>query len=126
MVPLPVIVPPVRPFPAVIDVTVPPEFAALIVTLPVEPEMEILLPAVSEVTPVFVKVMPPVEPDTLMPVPAAAEVTPVLETVTDPVEPDTLIPVPAAKAVTLAAGAELAQVVPLLVRILPLAPGATT
>ena len=149
MVPLPVIVPPVRPFPAVIEVTVPPELDELIVTAPVDPEMLTLVPATidvtpafvnvtapvppdtlmpvpatAEVTPVFVNVTPPVEPDTLRPVLAAAEVTPVFVTVTDPVEAETLIPLPATKEVTLAAGAELAHVVPLLVNKFPLVPGA--
>jgi hypothetical protein len=97
----------------------------VIVTDPVEAETLMPLPATKEVTPVLVNVTSPVEAETPMPVLAVAEVTPVFVTVTAPVDPETLIPVLAVKEVTLAAGAELAHVVPLLVRRFPLVPGAT-
>ena len=79
---------------------------------------------VRDVTPVLVNVTAPVAAETPIPVFATAEVTPVLVIVTVPVEAETLTPLPATKEVTLAAGAELAHVVPLLVNKFPLVPGA--
>jgi hypothetical protein len=59
-----------------------------------------VVPALNDVTPVFVKVTDPVLVLTLIPVPATALVTPVLVTVMLPVDALTLIAVPAIKLVT--------------------------
>tara|TARA_R110002153_G_scaffold139485_1_gene290165 strand:+ start:229 stop:483 length:255 start_codon:yes stop_codon:yes gene_type:complete len=51
--------------------------AAVIVTAPVAPEIDIFVPATIDVTPVLAIVTAPVAEDTDIPVPATAEVTPV-------------------------------------------------
>jgi hypothetical protein len=77
IVPVVVIVPPVNPVPAVIEVTPPPPPpVAVIVIFPVELSREIPGPALSESTPVFVTRTLPVVADTLMPNPALMSVTP--------------------------------------------------
>jgi hypothetical protein len=68
-------VPPERPAPAVIAVTVP-VLVELIVTAPVAPEIEIPVPATMLVTPTFETVMAPVLAVTKIPGPAVKEETP--------------------------------------------------
>jgi hypothetical protein len=75
IVPETVMMPPVRPVPAVILVTVP-RLVALIVTVPEEPEILIPVPAMRLVTPVLVTVTLPVELLTEIPGPAAMVLTP--------------------------------------------------
>jgi hypothetical protein len=79
----------------------PPPPDALIVTAPVAPDNVMLLPATSEVTPVFVTDTAPVAlVFVLSPDEVVSEVTPALLIVTAPVAPETEIPVPATFEVT--------------------------
>jgi hypothetical protein len=75
IVPDVVIGPPVSPAPVAILVTVPLAFDE-IETAPVDPERTMPAPAMSEVTPVLLRVTLPVEEETPMPVPAMTLETP--------------------------------------------------
>ena len=86
---------PVEPPETSTDVTVPvppPPPLALMVTFPVDPDKVILVPAIREVTPVFVRVTLPVVPLPESPVLVTREVTPVFAKVTLPLAPRTQSP----------------------------------
>jgi hypothetical protein len=93
IVPAVVMVPPERPAPAVIAVTVP-VFVELIVTAPVAPEIEIPVPATMLVTPMFETVIAPVLAVTKMPGPAVKEETPAPEPPVAEMTPAELIVIP--------------------------------